>query len=73
MREPKVSVADFLPIEVNRVDYLNGGSSALPILEAVALWTRNGQSGEEIAARLGCSRRKVTRLRTICRERALVG
>ncbi len=72
VREPRVSVDEFLSIDVNRADFAHRALSADPILQAVARWTNRGDSGSQIAARLGCTRRQVCRLRAVCRDQGLV-
>jgi transposase len=38
-------------------------------LAVVERWTRDGESGRQIATRLGVTRRAVNRLRATCRQR----
>lgn len=69
--EPTLNGEDFIPAEVVSLDRTWGRGRSDAILRAVAQWTENGESGRQIATRLGVTRRTVNRLRATCRERAV--
>ena len=71
IREPRVSLDDFLPIEVVGIDFRKRLGRSDAVLGAVARWTENGESGRQIADRLRVTRRTVNRLRASCRQRAI--
>lgn len=70
--EPVAAVEDFLGADVVSGDRTWGRGRSDAILNAVARWTDNGESGRQIALRLGVTRRTVNRLRARCRERKLI-
>ena len=70
--EPVVTVEDFLGADVVSGDRTWGRGRSDAILDAVARWTVNGESGRQIALRLGVTRRTVNRLRARCRDRKLI-
>ena len=70
--EPMLTLEDFLPVEVVSADRRWGRERSEAILRAVATWTTNGESGWQIASRLGVTRRTVSRLRTACRRADLL-
>lgn len=70
--EPVVTVEDFLGADVVSGDRTWGRGRSDAILNAVARWTDNGESGRQIATRLGVTRRTVNRLRARCRDRELI-
>jgi hypothetical protein len=67
--EPVVTVEDFLLAEVVSIDRTWGRGRSEAILNAVERWTRDGESGRQIAMRLGVTRRTVSRLRATCQQR----
>ena len=67
--EPVVTVEDFLRPEVVSVDRTWGRGRSDAILNAVARWTEDGETAQQIGLRLGVTRRTVNRLRARCRER----
>lgn len=67
--EPTLTAEDFVPAEVVSVGTKWGRGRSDAILRAVEQWTANGESGRQIATRLGVTRRTVSRLRATCRER----
>lgn len=69
--EPTLAAEDFIPAEVVSAGTRWGRGRSDAILRAVAQWTDNGESGRQIATRLGVTRRTVNRLRATCRERAV--
>lgn len=69
--EPTLTAEDFIPAEVVSAGTRWGRGRSDAILRAVAQWTENGESGRQIATRLGVTRRTVNRLRATCRERAV--
>lgn len=69
MTEPTVTAEDFVPAEVVSVGIKWGRGRSDAILRAVEQWTANGESGRQIATRLGVTRRTVSRLRATCRQR----
>ena len=75
VEEPKLSLEQFLPIEVaiDLTDEKGPASRSAATIAAVARWTEHGESGRQIAQRLGCTRRNVVRLRRLGRERPLAG
>lgn len=64
-----LAAEDFIPAEVVSLDRTWGRGRSDAILRAVEQWTANGESGRQIAGRLGVTRRTVSRLRATCRER----
>lgn len=72
LREPSVSIEDLLPAEVVGIDCRRRLSRSDAVLAAVARWTEKGESGRQIAGRLGVTRRTVTRLRASCRQRQMI-
>ena len=70
--EPVVTVEEFLGADVVSGDRTWGRGRSDAILNAVARWTDNGESGRQIALRLGVTRRTVNRLRARCRDRKLI-
>lgn len=70
--EPLVTVEEFLGADVVSGDRTWGRGRSDAILNAVARWTDNGESGRQIALRLGVTRRTVNRLRARCRDRKLI-
>ena len=70
--EPVATVEDFLGADVVSGDRTWGRGRSDAILNAVARWTDNGESGRQIALRLGVTRRTVNRLRARCRDRKLI-
>lgn len=66
--EPAAALEDFLSIEVNLEDFGNRAIRTASVLRAVAKWTDDGESARQIASRLGCSSRRVQRLRTAGRR-----
>ncbi len=72
VKEPTLSAADFLPLDVTIKDTASGPASrSEAILTAVAEWTRQGETQRQIATRLSCTTRQVARLRTIQRRRSI--
>jgi hypothetical protein len=67
--EPIVTIEDFLLAEVISIDRTWGRGRSEAILNAVEHWTNDGESGRQIATRLGVTRRTVSRLRATCRQR----
>jgi WhiB family redox-sensing transcriptional regulator len=67
--EPTLTAEDFVPAEVVSAGTKWGRGRSDAILRAVEQWTANGESGRQIATRLGITRRTVSRLRATCRER----
>lgn len=67
--EPTLTAEDFIPAEVVTAGTRWGRGRSDAILRAVAQWTKDGESGRQIAMRLGVTRRTVSRLRATCRER----
>lgn len=67
--EPTLTAEDFVPAEVVSAGTRWGRGRSDAILRAVEQWTANGESGRQIATRLGVTRRTVSRLRATCRER----
>jgi DNA-binding NarL/FixJ family response regulator len=67
--EPTLTAEDFVPAEVISAGTKWGRGRSDAILRAVEQWTANGESGRQIATRLGVTRRTVSRLRATCRER----
>jgi DNA-binding NarL/FixJ family response regulator len=72
VREPVVSVDDFLPIEVVATDEQHRLPSSEAVLTAVAQWTEKGETARAIGTRLGVTRRSVNRYRSKCRARSLI-
>lgn len=70
--EPVIAVEDFLGAELASADRTWGRGRSEAILNAVARWTDDGESGRTIALRLGVTRRTVNRLRARCRERKMI-
>jgi hypothetical protein len=70
--EPVVTVEDFLLAEVVSAETKWGRGRSEAILSAVARWTDDGESGRQIAMRLGVTRRTVNRLRAKCRTRKMI-
>lgn len=67
--EPTLTAEDFVPAEVVSAGTRWGRGRSDAILRAVEQWTANGESGRQIATRLGVTRRTVSRLRATCRQR----
>ena len=67
--EPTLTAEDFVPAELVSAETRWGRGRSDAILRAVEQWTANGESGRQIATRLGVTRRTVSRLRATCRER----
>lgn len=67
--EPTLRADDFVPAEIVSAGTKWGRGRSDGILRAVEQWTANGESGRQIATRLGVTRRTVSRLRAMCPQR----
>lgn len=70
IREPVVTIADFLPLAVAGADQGWGLGRSDAVMRAVAERSAKGQSARDIADELGVTPRTVVRLRASTRSRA---
>lgn len=73
LSEPTISLEDFVDAEILRDDVRNRAVQSQALIDLVADWTERGESGNQIARRLNCSRRNVLRLRRLGERRAIAG